>query len=59
MKNEILQRLDAVLGALNRVTVCGKENLGNLSGSIVMLEEIGRMLQSVAFAEVPKSEVKE
>ena len=58
MKNEILQRLDAVLGALNRVTVCGKENLGNLSGSIVMLEEIGRMLQSVEFAEVPKSEVK-
>lgn len=59
MKNEILQRLDAVLGALNRVTVCGKENLGNLSGSIVMLEEIGRMLQSVEFAEVSKSEVKE
>ena len=59
MKNEILQRLDAVLGALNRVAVCGKENLGNLSGSIVMLEEIGRMLQSVEFAEYSKQEAEE
>lgn len=59
MKNEILQRLDAVIGALNRVFVCGVDNLGNQSGSIVMLEEVKRMLQSVDFVEDTKAETKE
>lgn len=40
MKEEILQRINAVLAALNNITVCGKGNLTNLSGSIAVLEEL-------------------
>ena len=40
MKEEILQKLNAVLAALNNTTVCGKGNLTNLSGSIAVLEEL-------------------
>ncbi len=44
MKDEIMQRLTVTLNALNSITVSGKANLANLSGSIAMLEEIGAML---------------
>lgn len=44
MKDEIMQRLTVTLNALNSITVSGKVNLANLSGSIAMLEEIGAML---------------
>lgn len=47
MENEIMQRLVAVLSALNSITVSGKANLGNLAGSIAMIEEIANMLSSV------------
>ena len=40
MKDDILQKINAVLTALNNTTVCGKGNLANLSGSIAVLEEI-------------------
>lgn len=43
-KNEILKKLEMVLVALNNVTVCGKQNLANLSGSISILEEIGGVI---------------
>ena len=36
----MLSRLNAVIRALNLVTVCGKQNLANLSGSISVLEEL-------------------
>ena len=43
MKDEIMNRLAAVLNALNAVSVNGKQNLANLSGSIAVIEEeIGR-----------------
>lgn len=44
MKDEIMQRLNVVLNALNNTSVSGKANLANLSGSIVVLEEICGML---------------
>lgn len=44
MKGEILQRLGAVLKALNGISVSGKQNLVNLSGSIAIIEEVTGML---------------
>ena len=40
MKNEIIQKLGAVINALNNVYVKGEQNLANLSGSITILREI-------------------
>lgn len=40
MKENIIQNINAVINALNNVTVCGKQNLYNLSGSISILEDI-------------------
>lgn len=40
MKDNIMQRISAVLSALNTVSVSGKQNLGNLAGSIAALEEL-------------------
>ncbi len=53
MKDEIMQRIGAVLTALNSVTVSGKHNLTNLSGSIAVLEEVAGML---AVAEITAPE---
>lgn len=44
MKDEIMNRLAAVLNALNAVSVNGKQNLVNLSGSIAVIEEVAAML---------------
>lgn len=44
MKDEIMQRLNVVLNALNNTSVSGKANLANLSGSIAVLEEVCGML---------------
>ncbi len=44
MKEDILQRLTAVLNALDNTFVRGKTNLANLSGSIAIIEEVCRML---------------
>lgn len=46
MKEDIMQRLTVILNALNSISVSGKANLTNLSGSIAMLEEIGALLNS-------------
>ena len=43
MKDEIMNRLAAVLNALNAVSVNGKQNLANLSG-IAVIEEVAAML---------------
>mgnify|MGYP003227544643 CR=1 FL=1 len=53
MKTEIMQRLNLILGALNSISVSGKPNLANLSGSIAMLEEVAQMLNG---AEIVESE---
>lgn len=57
MKNEIMQRLALVLSALNSITVSGKQNLGNLGGSIAAIEEIASMLEGADITgtkEAPK-----
>lgn len=46
MKEDIMQRLTVTLNALNSVSVSGKANLSNLSGSIAMLEEVASLLNS-------------
>lgn len=57
MKDEVMQRLAVILNALNSISVSGKANLANLSGSIAMLEEIGAILGNVDM--VSKDEPKE
>lgn len=44
MKNEIMNKLAVVINVLNNISVNGKANLANLSGSIAMVEEIASML---------------
>lgn len=44
MKDEIMQKLVVTLNALNSISVNGKQNLANLSGSIAVLEEITNVL---------------
>ena len=46
MQEDIMQRLTVTLNALNSVSVSGKANLANLSGSIAMLEEVASLLNS-------------
>lgn len=48
MKDEIMNRLAAVLNALNAVSVNGKQNLANLSGSIAVIEEVAAMLSDAS-----------
>ena len=56
MKEDILQRLDLTLGARNSISVKGKENLANLSGSIAMIEEVMKILHG---ANITQPESKE
>ena len=58
MKTEIIQRLNLILGALNSISVSGKSNLENLSGSIAMLEEVAQMLNGAEIVEIEKSTKK-
>lgn len=51
MKDEIMNRLAAVLNALNAVSVNGKQNLANLSGSIAVIEEVAAMLSDASIEE--------
>lgn len=55
MKNEILQRLALILNALNSISVSGKQNLGNLGGSIAAIEELAGMLEGVEITEPTKA----
>ena len=54
MKEKMMQELQAVLNALNGVSVSGKENLGRLGGSIAVLETILTELSSAEVAEPAK-----
>lgn len=51
MKEEIMQRINIILNALNSVSVNGKANLANLSGSIATLEEIAALLSHANITE--------
>ena len=54
MKEKMMQELQAVLNALNGVSVSGKETLGRLGGSISVLETILTELSSAEVAEPAK-----
>lgn len=56
MKDEITKRLGIVLGALNSISVSGKQNLSNLSGSITLIEQISEILNG---AEITVAENKD
>lgn len=58
MKNEIMQKLSAVINALNSISVSGKNNLANLSGSISVLEEVAITLNDVIITEKEKENDK-
>lgn len=51
MKDEIIQQLSAALAALNNITVSGKVNLGNLGGSIAVIEGVIERLDGVEMTE--------
>lgn len=46
MRDGITQRLIAVANVLNTISVSGKQNLANLSGSIGVIEEVLGMLEN-------------
>ncbi len=58
MKNEIMQKLSAVINALNSISVSGKNNLANLSGSISVLEEVAITLNDAIVTEKEKENDK-
>lgn len=47
MKNEIMQRLEAVNKTLGNIEVKGKNNLMNLSGCIMVVEELIQIVQAL------------
>lgn len=51
MKNEVIGKISVVINALNGITVCGKNNLANLSGSIAVLEELATLLNKLEITE--------
>lgn len=44
MKDEILQTITSVIGALNNIEVKGRQNLMNLVGAIGVLEELAQKI---------------
>lgn len=56
MKEQVMQRLALVLNALDNISVRGKANLANLSGSITMLEEVAQILNDAEISEATKFE---
>lgn len=59
MKNRILQNISAVITALNKISVSGKDNLANLSGSICVLEDVCTALNVCEIIEPNANEEKE
>lgn len=45
---DTMKNIRAVIAALNKVTVCGKQNLTNLSGCIAVLEDVLIALQEAS-----------
>lgn len=44
IKDDVLQKIGAVLGALNSINVSGRNNVNNLAGSMNILEELAKQL---------------
>lgn len=58
MKEQIMRRLALTLNALNSISVNGKANLANLSGSISMLEEVAEILNGAEIVEKSEEPTK-
>lgn len=58
MKEKIMQNLMGVLNALNNVSVSGKANLANLSGSILVIEETAGMLEGAEVAAMTEEKTQ-
>lgn len=54
INKEIAEQLNAVLHALNNITVCGKQNMTNLIGSIQVLESIAAQLGTAEYSSPEK-----
>ena len=54
MKEDILQKLDAVCKALNSIGVVGINNAANLAGSYNVLQEIIADIQNFDFSKKEK-----
>jgi hypothetical protein len=52
MRDQIINKISSVIVALNTVQVCGKNNLGNLAGSISVLENVRDELCGAKFEVV-------
>ena len=59
MKNEIIQKLGAVINALNNVYVKGEQNLANLSGSIAILKEVAEQVNVLEVKTIDEYKCKE
>lgn len=59
MKEDFLKCLAVVLNALDNITVQGRQNLANLSGSIAILEEMRNNLLECEITQRKKEEKKE
>lgn len=59
MKNEIIQKLCAVINALNNVYVKGEQNLANLSGSITILKEVAEQVNVLEVKTIDEDKCKE
>ena len=59
MKNEIIQKLGAVINALNNVYVKGEQNLANLSGSITILIEVAEQVNVLEVKTIDEDKCKE
>ena len=58
MKEQIMRRLALTLNVLNSISVNGKANLANLSGSISMLEEVAEILNGAEIVEKSEEPTK-
>lgn len=48
-KNEVLYKLNTLLGVLNNITVSGEQNCLNISGSIKMVRELCGIINKCEF----------
>lgn len=56
MKDSIIESIIAVVNALNSISVSGKQNLANLSGSIYTLENVLSSIKSCDIVDNGKQE---
>lgn len=56
MKENVLNSIHAAINAMNNISVMGKANLGNLAGSITLLEEVAGVIAEAEFVEKDAAE---